>query len=252
MACFNSWDIGACGCIPATFNFTFNLYGCKNPPNNAAIFSGITVNVYDHFGGTLLVSGTTGAGGSVLLAVPGATGTHYVTVPAPNARWTNYGANLSLTSGGTGTIQLPTNTAGGYACCSNIDIPIHNQITYTDANGSHTYSWTSCSLQGYYSMAGVGPNFGGTPQCSGAAATRIYRIIQPNGANILATTREWYVSASTPSCYCDYAGLCGGNGQGKAVTANYTITSIAIPLAFTVTPTGDAGDPVGGNITISE
>lgn len=250
MACFNAWDIGACGCTSATFNCTFTLHGCINPPNNGALFNGITVHVYDHSGGTLLVSGTTSGSGSVTLAIPGAPGSYYVTVPAYNARWTNYATTTSLSSGGTFVIAMATNTAGGYACCTNIDIPIHNHITYTDSNGTQTYSWSSCSLQAYYSLAGIGPNY--SSGCSGAAATRIYRIVSLSGANTLTVTREWYVLASNHSCYCDYAAICSGNGQGMTVGANCTITSIAIPLAFTVTPTGASGDPLGGNITISE
>ena len=263
MACFDTWDIGACGCSVPTFNVTFKPRGCLSTPNNASIFSGITVNVYNYSGGTLLVSGTTSGSGSVTLAVPGTPGTYYVTVPAPNARWTNYGANLSLTSGGITAIAMPTNTTS-YVCCSNIDIPIHKALSYTDANGTTTITFTSaCNTQNFkYASPAISPV---NPSCNATTgATAILRQISQSGANTLSVNRTWYgIKYGGGYCYCDYAGLCGGGGNGLEVSQTYLITSMAVPLTFTVAltlttnPAGYPPDPMvtlgqSINVTVSE
>jgi hypothetical protein len=257
MACFDAWDIGACGCSVPTFNVTFVLHGCLTTPHNTALFSGFTIHVYDYSGGTLLVSGTTGAGGSVVLAIPGAPGAYYyVTVPAYNARWTNFGASLFLYPATFG-IALPTNTAS-YVCCSNIDIPIHKALSYTDANGTATITFTSaCNTQNFkYASPAISPI---NPSCNATTgATAILRQISQSGANTLSVNRTWYGilhSGSPGYCYCDYSGLCGGGGTGLEMSQTYLITSIAVPLTFTVAltlTTNPAGYPPDPMVTLGQ
>ena len=249
-----------CSCTCGSFSFTFNLRSCIATPNNAALFNGITVNVYTNSGmGTLLASGTTSGSGAVTLSWSGVAGTYYVTVPAYNARWTNYAASLSLTpSGGNIRIALPTNTAGGYVCCTNIDIPIHSPLHYTDSSGCSggcSLTWTSsCNASSSYAISGIYPIFNTCNTTTGT--TTIAYGIRQGSANVLTIFRDWYVYSGLTTCYCDTTRCGGTNFDGAEDSVNFTIASIAIPLAFTVTPTGSwpgyAVDPVTGSVTVSE
>lgn len=258
MGCLTVQDVGRCGC--AGFNCKFLPCGCKNPPNNQTLFSGITVDVYDHSGGTLLVSGTTDSTGTVTLTIPGTSPqTCYVSSSAPNARWLNYGANRSLSTGANIAFQFPTNSTGGYTCCggiapNNIDIPIHTPLTYTDADGSHTITWTSsCNAQLNFcpaiSVSPIGPT------CVGSGNTEVTAQITQTGPNRLSVGPTWWVEYTNYNCY----NPCGTHQQGLVATVNHTITSIAVPLAFTVTAVPSSGNvspaapfPYSFSITVSE
>ena len=242
-------NTGCCTCGGGAFSFTFRLAGCKPTPNNPALFNGITVNVYTDSGmGTLLASGVTSGSGAVTLGWSGTPGTYYVTVPAFNARWIDYAANLNLTpSGGSGTISMPTNTAGGYSCCggvgvNNIDIPLHGPLTMTDGSGN-TYPllWSSgCSSQHNFCSSGTASPI--TPACTGPGNIWIAFSIRENGANYLAIGIEWYVSFGQVTCYSDCT---TGAQQGCTASGFYTIASIAIPLHFTIAMVPDGGNPGG-------
>lgn len=261
MPCFNAWDIGACGCTAATMTVTVHPYGCVYPPNNAALFSGITVNIYDHSGGTLLASGSTGGSGSVVLTWTGSGGTYYITIPAPNARWTNYGSNQALANGSAYNLQMPTNTGGGYSCVCSLDIPIKTTgWTYTDANGSHPLVISSCTANispfpyGYITGYTVSPNAMSSPTaCVGSTTTKIFGVVTI--AQTFVINRLYYVASSHLLCYCDTTS-CGVGGHAVVQSATSVLSSIAIPISMTVTPSAVPGtyapDPVGGNITVTE
>ncbi len=251
-----------CNCNASTMTVTISPYGCINPPNNSALFSGITVNIYDHSGGTLLASGMTGGSGSVVLSWSGAAGTYYITIPAPNARWTNYGASNSLSNGGTYALSMPTNAGGGYSCICSLDIPIVTTgWTFTDANGSHPLGTISTCQgnitpfpYGYTTSYNVTPDVAGSPTCVGGAPTKIFGIVTI--AQTFVVNREYYVSSTNHLCYCDAATSCGAGGVAIIQSASSILSSIAIPISMTVTPSAVAGgyapDPVGGNITVTE
>lgn len=124
MACWSTWDISGCGC-PCTVGFT--VFGC-----NGLKYSGLTVNVYDHSGGTLLATGTTTSTG-VSLTWPGTSGTYYVQVTGMSARFQSYGVNTSLTCGG--AVNITLSVATGYTCYAGCLLPVANTLTFTGSLG---------------------------------------------------------------------------------------------------------------------
>ena len=261
--------VGETGCdctCGGSISVTIAPRGCVNPVINQALFAGITVNIYTDSGmGTLLASGVTAANGKAILSWSGSNGTYWLNIPAPNLRWTVFGASVAMINGGTYVAPLPTNTAGSYVCCmvANLDIPLHSPLHYTDPNGTQNLTWTAtCNQQNFgYGSPGIHPIFSSCNTTTGA--TRISPQIFLAGPNTLSVNRTWYASAGTPLCYCDTSTLCSSNYQALEVSQTYTIASIAVPLSFSVNltltsnPLGYAADPMitlgqSTSVTVSE
>lgn len=238
------------------FTQTITVYGCVTPAINPALFAGITVRVRTSSGGSILASGPTNSSGQVSLSWSGSDGNYWVEVVAPNARFNDYGATRSLTDGGSITAQLPVGT--DYACCaSTLDIPLKlTGWSYTDDNG--TYSVGRCgNLAVYTTPYDVSPNAQGT--ACGPTTVDITANIVPTafgGLNRLNIIRSWRSgTCGTGDAYCT-----GTPADGciytDSSTVYYEITSLAIPIAATVTPVANGAnhmaDPVGGNVTFSE
>ena len=149
MACFDAWDIGACGCTSA---YPVTCKGCSS----IVFASGQSIQVWDHSGGTLLNTYTTNSSGQI--SVP--TGTYYF-IPS-NGRF----------AGGTVTVGTGTNTASfgvatGYQCCTQCAQPLSTTIhaTFT-VKGALTltaggtpfgagWGWTSGALGAYMVLSGT-------------------------------------------------------------------------------------------------
>ena len=118
MGCFNKYDVGGCGC-----NLTIEVDGC------VAGYSGLTVQIYDHSGGTLLFTGTTDGSGRVAPSL--SPGTYYVVITGQSARFDAYGANTGLASG---LNQIALTPAAGYCCLggqSGCNLPVSAFLNYT-------------------------------------------------------------------------------------------------------------------------
>jgi hypothetical protein len=112
---FSTFDVGGCCCPPCTHLFT--VQGCNNLP-----YPGVTVSVYTASGGTLLDSDTTDGSGQVLLSWTGAAGNYWVTVTGISSRFTAFAQSISLTCGGSHTLNLvPTSS---YACWAGCVVPV--------------------------------------------------------------------------------------------------------------------------------
>ncbi len=132
MSCFTSTDLGQCGCSGC--GQTFTVWGCNQQP-----ISGATVTVYDPTFTTVLASGTTNASGVVALTWAG-NGSVGVEVSGLSSRFAAYQATLSLTCGGSTTLQMTAAT--GYACWaySGCGLPTTTQLQCT-ATGFTGISW---------------------------------------------------------------------------------------------------------------
>ena len=111
-----------CGCVPVEF-------------------SGATVNVYDHAGGTLLATGTTDASGVVSLVWPGPCNVYVTATPSAGGIF-SYANSLTLTNGGMTRLGCSHNTlyltyqgimatlncAGGQWLSDNVAIPTSKTV----------------------------------------------------------------------------------------------------------------------------
>jgi hypothetical protein len=98
MACFDAWDIGACGCGPPVCNYTF----CATGLTGSAL-AGALIYIYTNSGlGTLVGSGTTDSTGCCTINI-GATGTYWEVITATGFNtWSG-----SVTGGSCGGTQTP-------------------------------------------------------------------------------------------------------------------------------------------------
>ena len=126
MSCYTSTDPGACGCGGGSCSQNFTVEGCGGLP-----YEGLTVEVYDSTGTTLLDSGTTDASGDVTLSWTGTSGSYVVEVTGAGARFDAYSQTLALTCGHDTTIGLTP--ASGYECCSGCLLPLADTLFLTDS-----------------------------------------------------------------------------------------------------------------------
>jgi hypothetical protein len=118
MACFDVWDIGACGCTVATYPIT--IKAC----NGILVSSGESIQVWTSSGGTLLNTYTVNS--SHQISVP--TGTYWFI--STNGRLAGQNATV-----GTGTNIITFNAATGYYCTyiGTCLYPWANTLTITDS-----------------------------------------------------------------------------------------------------------------------
>ncbi len=121
---------------------TFTVEGCTNQQ-----IYGLTINVYDYSGVSLLTSGATGSQGlgvgKVNLIWSGSCNV-YVTITDPNGRFASYGNALSLTSGQNQTIHMTLAT--GYYCYTGSVCawPLPSTLHSTFANaGAQVFTYAS-------------------------------------------------------------------------------------------------------------
>ena len=141
--------IGETGCncscnSGGNFHHTFTMYGCASPAHTPNNFSGLTVSVYDHSGGSLLASGTTNSGGAATLTwTDSGTPTRYVTSTTPwVGRNDAYAGSLVLTNNGSHTLSLAAST--GYVCCQ-LDFAVPTTLHWTGGEGSYPLTYNSGS-----------------------------------------------------------------------------------------------------------
>lgn len=114
MSQYSKWDLGGCGCV-ATPDLT--IRGCNSIP-----YPGLTVQIYDHAGGTLLFSGTTNGSGQVASGLPA--GNYHVVITG-QSRFNAYAQTTTL--GTTVTLVVAT----GYHCFPGCLIPLADTIHAT-------------------------------------------------------------------------------------------------------------------------
>jgi len=271
----STWDIGDC-CCPSCVTCV-QLTCCGGP------VAGITVDIYDHSGGTLLASGTSGANGKVCTTL--ATGTYYV-VPSGGGTcvWTPGNRSLVCNS----TITIVGTVPGGVTCCGTCAIP--SILTLTDSVGSCTLTLSGSTWAGSI-MAPVATVdmilVGGVCklcQNIGMGTKVVYTITCSGG--VISVLRGWscigcgnfapgfwggsFNAACNPPVDfgCSPFGFAGnltccvgnseigfycGNTGGSSGSATATCNpfTVSVPtMAINSDPCG-LGDPVGGGVMIS-
>lgn len=164
---------------------------------NSFGYPGVTVNFFDHVGGTLLGSCVTDALGIIYSScIPD--GTYFVTVTGASIRFAPFGQTLILKKGVFKIITLVP--ASGYVCVPLTDglfgclLPLATTLHVTDtvlgtatitySNGSSPPTWFGAST---YAFPG-----GGFPGCPAKTIT-IGWVFQPNQ---LSLTHEWVYNDS--------------------------------------------------------
>jgi hypothetical protein len=136
MACFDTWDIGACGCNPG---IVVTVWGCFDP------LGSYSISLYTSSGGSLVGNYTTDSGGVATLPQ----GTFWVTSSdgrfAGSSTIYSYPCDITL---------VP---ASGYHCLSGTicNLPVADTLTYTDPNGSITLTYNL--IQGFWLGCSVNP-----------------------------------------------------------------------------------------------
>src|SRR5208337_2549940 len=100
MACFNAWDIGACGCGPAcSVTITGTVNGC-----NSMALASVTVKAYQpNTSGTLLATTTTDGSGNFTITADSTNGlvtAKNIVVQFSKTRFTTSTSTLGYSAGG--------------------------------------------------------------------------------------------------------------------------------------------------------
>jgi hypothetical protein len=167
MACFNAWDIGACGCaVPVV-----TCQGCPSSAGNLPL-AGQAIQVWDHSGGTLLTTLTADGSGNISLSA----GTYWL-IPA-GGRFN--GQNVTIS----GNRAVNFASASGYTCintASGCPIPIANTLHLTDSQyGAYTLTFASNGC--YDGTAGWSGSLAiSGPTCCGAGDTLTSSNLCSNG-----------------------------------------------------------------------
>jgi hypothetical protein len=224
---------GLCGCC----GMTILVNGCPGillgePIDNPVV--GITINVYDHAGGTLLSSGITGPGGVATVSVD--PGTYWVTFTGTNANRFAESSGRTVTWGPVSNLVTLT-AATGYRCVDWIGefcgIPLSNTISYTITKAnvgfsiSGTIAWDNINrYTGIYTYT-----YGG---CLGCAAGTVQIRVTITQFGVRSATWPTLAGASN----CPGVGTSRGwSGGGAAINT--------CPPAYTSTgawPQSAAGD----------
>jgi hypothetical protein len=256
MACFNSWDIGACGCI---VNVSMLCKGC----NGAALVT-YAVQIYNTSGGTLLYSLTTDSSGHISLP----TGTYWI----QSADGLFAGPSFTVSTPSSITLTAATNYVCN-SCCS--PLPAPRTLSITDVRGSHVATWNAtlnhwatpttngtwsaptylCSDNvSYIARCTYGMNDCNVIVDSGPCP--YYYIIFCTGANKFQITRTWYELNCGGTLYmyqvCNCAVNLAGNVESSS-TGNISVTCGSISWSGTLTYAGGhLADPVGGTVSFSQ
>ena len=239
MACFDTWDIGACGCAPT--GYTVTCKGC-----NSYIFTtGQSIQVWNHSGGTLLNTYTTNSSGQI--SVPA--GSYYI-VPA-SGRFG--GQNVSISA----PVTITFAAKSGYVCCVNLWFPVPTTIYWTDSDITHqaiTYntSFLFWNTHNYNMIASTsGCNVSSSPCCTSGTSNPNLTI----GITCTGASRSWGEIVCSGGVYL-YKGVTCGTQQGASSGALFGFNStMNPPFAWTGTLThqsGNLADPVGGTVTLTE
>lgn len=241
-----------CGPPPTpTCSHTFSVTGCTHAVAEA------TVTVYDHAGGTILVTGTTDASGNVTLTWDGSC-TVYVTISAPCFNSTSQSA--TYTNGGTTTVNLTTPTGTNCGKCCNppsgwIILDDNTSLTLTSIGGfsyraTYTYTRTNavdifCSTTGSYLI------------------TIQYQIDCDDRTGTFSVTRSWYEGQLSGTWHYRHASAsCGTNATGSSVgtfslpgscSGNaFIVDCRAVAKTVVLTKTaGNLPDPIGTSVSVS-
>jgi hypothetical protein len=217
MACFDAWDIGACGCT-ATCSTTIggNVSGC-----GGAALGGATITAHDATStGTVLGTATSvSSGGAYTVSCTGAIpGNAIVLVVSFPPRCTSVNRTLSYTAGTPNSTQwscaktTPNATtnltpASGYNCGPCV-APIKNTVALTDSIlGNVNLTWVSANLwTGSVSWTG---GF-----CTCASSTQSI-IVQWNGSSV---SYQWKTISSGNFC----PSASGNNQPSFSITVSST------------------------------
>jgi len=242
MACFNAWDIGACGCTVPTFVVTCK--GC----NSFLFTSGKSIQIWTSSGGTLLATYTTNGSGQV--SIPA--GTYWI-IPA-NGRF----------AGGTHTISAATtitfSAATGYVCCSTLWWPYPTTLYWTD--GDIGPQAITVGASGGVFTYNQHSSVGGCDSSHSCTTNSIGNPFLSLGISCSYISRGWLTTH-----LCGSGNLYDINGPvglcrvcvdtaGRSSNTGFTSTTDP-PFAFsgvlsTTTGSGGLADPVGGTVVISE
>jgi hypothetical protein len=244
----------------------FVVLGC-----NGLQLSGVSVNVYDTSGGTLLTSGTTNSTGRVTLLWTKASSPCSVWVEFSRSRFTTDAASYTLTSGGqTGITLSPTASYVCSLCCTTTAIPQPRTLFLTDINGTYSLTYTTTGgLDIWYvcTSATANPTMTNGSPCvaGGSASIPIYYNVTCASSNSWAVNRQWSEAraiGSGPWYYhvdasCGALGISGGGCTGISIGAaqRQAMTFDCTAIAFSNTLTtigGNLSDPIGGTVTVSE
>ena len=249
MACFDAWDIGACGC-----GFSITCKGC----NSTALVT-YAVDIYNTSGGTLLYSLTTDSSGHISL--PG--GTYWI----QSADGFFAGPSFTVRAPASITLTAATNYVCATSCCALLPIP--RTLSITDTIGTYTATWSNISSS-WETGLGVSNNVSPVASCTGGTTctwqsgthtgtTSYFYSVTCQSVNHLTINRFWYVVTkfTTPGpeycpagCHTSASGGPLGNGNSNA-TAAVTCGAIAWSGTLTWSGTGIA-DPVGGTVSYTQ
>jgi hypothetical protein len=194
MACFDAWDIGACGCGPSVCNYTFCVVGMAG-----SALAGASIQIYTNSGlGTLVGSCTTDGTGCCTINV-GSPGTYWEVITATHFNtWSgsvsvgsgSCGGSQTLTPVNLGTSNSKGGTGGGpvtgYTGCPACNHPVPKTLHFTcgaisltltfvsdgwyGTNNVSHWVWTKCSGSTFGSNVNyvVGETAFGTVTCNGS------------------------------------------------------------------------------------
>lgn len=235
---FNRYDPSGCDCsCGSTCNQTFTVEGC-----NSITYAGVTVEVYDSAGTTLLDSGTTDAVGEVTLSWSGSSGNHVVKVTGASARFDAYDQTLNLTCGGSQSITLTPAT--GFHCWvgSGCLLPVADTVHVTDTvlgTATLTYNagisdWSGTSTYAFPGFNYVVSGTGAHVICGAVGSLQINWRLNGNTTWVFDSSNVGTSSAACPDPF-------GGSLAGiSLVTISRSITcpaSLSVVDSLTITGT---------------